>query len=92
MQKIYLFSYDISSPKRARKALKLLKANAWKRQKSVFMCYLTAAELSLLCQQLLNVICPEEDKLFHTRLGAVPQCFESSPTHFMQVGHCLLVG
>ncbi len=61
-RKLYLAAYDISSPSRLRPALYLLKGFASGRQKSVFECFLTAAERSELVKKMSTIIDPDEDR------------------------------
>ena len=65
---LHLAAYDVSDPGRLRDALKVLKGYASGRQKSVFECFLTAAERRQLLAEVRAVIDPEEDRFFLVRL------------------------
>ncbi|MFY9180147.1 MAG: CRISPR-associated endonuclease Cas2 [Venatoribacter sp.] len=67
-RKLYLIAYDISSPKRAAKALNIVKDYASHRQKSVFECWLNSKELLQLRNKLYQTLCDENDSLFITKL------------------------
>lgn len=65
---LYIAAYDISDPARLRDGLKVLKGYASGRQKSVFECFLTAAERQELLARVRAVIDKEEDRFFLVRL------------------------
>ncbi|MEA3277502.1 MAG: CRISPR-associated endonuclease Cas2, partial [Pseudomonadota bacterium] len=65
---LYIAAYDVSDPGRLRDALKVLKGYASGRQKSVFECFLTAAERGQLLAQIRAVIDTDEDRFFLLRL------------------------
>ena len=65
---LYIIAYDISGPKRLRKALCILKDYAWGGQKSVFECFLTPHEKDDLCRRVNSVINEEEDFLLAVRV------------------------
>lgn len=61
-RKLYIAAYDISSPRRLRKMLNILKGMASGRQKSVFECYLDDAEQAYLMSRIQKVMNPDEDR------------------------------
>ena len=61
---MYLAAYDISEPKRLRKALKVLKGFSTGGQKSVFECPLAPVEIDVLLKKVKKVINREEDRFF----------------------------
>lgn len=61
---MYLAAYDISEPKRLKKALKVLKEFSTGGQKSVFECPLTPVEIDHLLKKIQKVINREEDRFF----------------------------
>lgn len=67
-RQLYLAAYDISCNRRLRKALKVLRAYASGGQKSVFECYLSAAEKTDLIQQINLVIDKSEDRFILIKL------------------------
>ena len=65
---LYLAAYDISSPRRLRLALKILRDYALGRQKSVFECPLEENEVDQLVTRVEEVIDTEEDRFALIRL------------------------
>jgi CRISPR-associated protein Cas2 len=65
---LYIAAYDVSDQHRLRDALKLLKGYASGRQKSVFECFLTAAERRELLGGVRSVLDAEEDRFVLLRL------------------------
>ncbi|QWF71549.1 CRISPR-associated endonuclease Cas2 [Methylomonas paludis] len=61
-RQLYLAAYDISCNRRLRKALYVLRSYASGGQKSVFECFLSAAEKADLLDAIAEVINPEEDR------------------------------
>ena len=57
---LYLACYDIRSPRRLRKALKVMKGYASGKQYSCFECYLTGPEVDQLLHEM-TLILAEED-------------------------------
>ncbi|MGR9053908.1 MAG: CRISPR-associated endonuclease Cas2 [Gammaproteobacteria bacterium] len=62
-RQLYLVAYDIRNAKRLRKALKIVRAYASGGQKSVYECFLTAAEKEALLQEMESVVDAAEDRL-----------------------------
>lgn len=62
-RQLYIIAYDISEPRRLRRALYILKDYAWGGQKSVFECFLTVAEKRELCERIRQTIDEDEDRL-----------------------------
>lgn len=60
---LYLVAYDIRCPKRLRRALKLARAHAYGGQKSVFECFLTAAERRGLLAAFRRLLASEDSFL-----------------------------
>jgi CRISPR-associated protein Cas2 len=67
-RQLYLAAYDVSDPKRLRDALLVLRNYSTGGQKSVFECFLTAAEKGALLEEIGAVIDLEEDRFFLLRL------------------------
>jgi CRISPR-associated protein Cas2 len=65
---LYVAAYDITTPKRLREALKILKGYSCGGQKSVFECFLTPAEKSSLLRSISDTVDPEEDRFLLVRL------------------------
>ena len=61
-RRLYLACYDISSDKRLRKALKLIKSHAVGRQKSVYEVLLDDAEKQQLLDAMDDLIVPQVDR------------------------------
>jgi len=68
--RVYLVSYDISSPRRWRRVFKLLKRVGEHLQLSVFLCRLQPARMARLQARLAGLIDPAEDRLLVVELGA----------------------
>ncbi len=68
-RQLYLAAYDISSNRRLRKALHVLRGYASGGQKSVFECYLTYAEKSCLLKSISTIIDPNEDRFIVLKLS-----------------------
>ncbi|HEY3443121.1 MAG TPA: CRISPR-associated endonuclease Cas2 [Paludibaculum sp.] len=65
---LYVAAYDITTPKRLREALKILKGYSCGGQKSVFECFLTPAEKSVLLREIGETVDPAEDRFLLVRL------------------------
>ena len=65
---LYIAAYDISSARRLRAALKLVKRHATGGQKSAYECFLSPAERRDLLDDLRRVIKPGEDRVLMIRL------------------------
>lgn len=61
-RQLYIAAYDIASPSRLRKALRILRAYASGGQKSVFECYLNLTEKRQLLASMECLIVPDEDR------------------------------
>jgi len=59
----YLVAYDISNPKRLRKVATACEDFGFRRQYSVFLCRLTAADLVRLKSRLYDIINLQEDQV-----------------------------
>jgi CRISPR-associated protein Cas2 len=67
-RRLHIAAYDISDDRRLREALKILKGYAAGRQKSVFECFLTAAERKHLVYEIQALLDPVEDRFVLLRL------------------------
>lgn len=67
-RQLYLAAYDISDSKRLQKALLVLRQYATGGQKSVFECFLTHAEKTMLLAEIEEVMDLVEDRFFLLRL------------------------
>lgn len=67
--RLYLVTYDISSPKRWRRVFKALKRIGERKQLSVFMVQSSATRAQRLKAQLDSLIDPETDKIMIIDLG-----------------------
>lgn len=65
---LHIAAYDVSNPVRMREALQILKGYASGRQKSVFECFLTAAERRELLGRMRGLLDPDEDRFLILRL------------------------
>jgi CRISPR-associated protein Cas2 len=65
---LYIAAYDISSARRLRAALKVVKGHATGGQKSAYECFLTPGERCSLLAELRDVIEPGEDRVLLMRL------------------------
>ena len=68
-RQLFLAAYDISSSRRLRKALYVLRCYSSGGQKSVFECFLTAAEKRELLERIGEVIDPVEDRFILLHLA-----------------------
>lgn len=68
LRHLFLIGYDIASPRRRRRALKILKGHAIGGQKSLYECWLTSGELQAAMQALRTLIDPAEDRVVFVRL------------------------
>ena len=66
---LYLAAYDVTEPRRLRRALHVLRDYATGGQKSVFECFLDEAEKAELLARMDQLIDHEEDRFF-----VVPLC------------------
>lgn len=69
---LHLIAYDITRPKRLRRALKAVRAHATGGQKSAHECFLAAAECQELLARLRGIAHPRDDRLLALRLD--PRC------------------
>ncbi len=67
-RQLHIAAYDIADDRRLREALKLLKGYASGRQKSVFECFLTAAERNALLAGVETLLDADEDRFVLLRL------------------------
>jgi CRISPR-associated protein Cas2 len=67
-RRFYLFTYDISDPKRLRKVFKTLVSYGMHRQLSVFICELTEKKKILLLRKLRELIDPAGDQVLFVPL------------------------
>jgi CRISPR-associated protein Cas2 len=65
---LHIAAYDVSNSVRLREALQILKGYASGRQKSVFECFLTAAERRELVARMRGLLDPDEDRFLILRL------------------------
>ena len=65
-RRLFLAAYDVSDPRRLRKALKILKGYSTGGQKSVFECFLTDGEVAELLKEVTAVLDLEEDRFLLT--------------------------
>ena len=62
-ERLYLISYDICDPRRLNRVAKFLEKHACRVQYSVFAAQITPARLSLLLDELAELIEPSEDDI-----------------------------
>ena len=67
---LYIAAYDVTHPRRLRRALTVLKGYACGRQKSVFECYLSDAEIHHLLDQISAVLDARRDRFLLLRHDA----------------------
>jgi CRISPR-associated protein Cas2 len=68
LRHLFLVGYDISSARRRRRALKVVKGQAVGGQKSLYECWLTAGELQQAMHALRTLIDPVTDRVLFVRL------------------------
>jgi CRISPR-associated protein Cas2 len=66
---VYLVAYDVSSPKRWRRVVKLVKPFCERSQLSVFMCRSTPTRIAILERDLRGVMDMTVDRLMVLDLG-----------------------
>ncbi len=66
---LYIAAYDISCPKRLRRALHILKSYASGRQKSVFEVYLDKQEKGQLMNEVDSILDTDDDRFFLLKLS-----------------------
>ncbi len=64
----FIAAYDVSSPRRLRLALKVLKGYATGGQKSVFECFLSLAERQSLVDEIEEILDLDVDRFLLIRL------------------------
>lgn len=65
---LYLFAYDVTHPKRLRRALRLAREHATGGQKSAHECWVTLGERAALLRALRNTLRPQADRMLAVRL------------------------
>lgn len=68
MRHLFLIGYDISHPRRLRRALRIVRGNAVGGQKSLHECWMSAAELQQAMKAMRALIDPVEDRVAFVRL------------------------
>lgn len=63
-RRLFLAAYDVTDPKRLRRAHRVLRSYATGGQKSVFECFLTDRERKALVRDVASVIDTDEDRFF----------------------------
>ncbi len=91
-RQLYLAAYDISSSRRLRKALYVLRSFSSGGQKSVFECFLTAAEKVQLLEDIGLVIDPVEDRFILLRLAGAKHIRTMGKAVLPQDGSFFYVG
>ncbi|MDQ7017308.1 MAG: CRISPR-associated endonuclease Cas2 [Gammaproteobacteria bacterium] len=89
---LYLLAYDIGSPSRSRRALKLIKAHAIGRQKSVFECLLNRREKQSLMADLAAVLDQQEDYFLLLPLQAKEGSYPLGLASRVMTSDCYLIG
>ncbi len=68
LRHLFLIGYDISSARRLRRALQIVKGHAVGGQKSLYECWMTVGELQEAMKCLRQLIDPEEDRVVFVQL------------------------
>jgi CRISPR-associated protein Cas2 len=73
---LHLIAYDITRPKRLRRALHAVRAHATGGQKSAHECFLSPPERHALLARLRDIAHPRDDRLVAIRLDprSPPRC------------------
>ena len=61
-RKLYLAAYDVRSPRRLPRVLRVVRGYASGGQKSAYECWLTQVEWNALHRDMANVLDPEDDQ------------------------------
>ncbi|ALQ50407.1 CRISPR-associated endonuclease Cas2 [Nitrosomonas ureae] len=91
-RQLYLAAYDISCNRRLRQALYVLRGYASGGQKSVFECFLTHSEKSILLKDINLVINLEEDRFILIRLSGAKYIHALGKATLPQDGSFYYVG
>ena len=91
-RQLYLAAYDISSNRRLRKALHILRGYASGGQKSVFECYLMPTEKSCLLKNISAIIDPKEDRFILLKLSGAKHIHTLGKAVLPQDGSFYYVG
>jgi len=73
-RKLYIAAYDVAHPKRLRAILNIARAYATGGQKSVYECFLTAAEKREFLHTADKILTPGEDRMILLRLDPRSRC------------------
>lgn len=68
LRHLFLIGYDISSARRRRRALKVVKKHAIGGQKSMYECWLTSGELQQAMHELRALVDADADRIVFVRL------------------------
>jgi len=71
-RKLYIAAYDVAAPRRLRQALDIVKNYATGGQKSVYECFLSAAERAELLRDVSTALDDLEDRFMLVHLD--PRC------------------
>lgn len=91
-RQLYLAAYDITSNRRLRRALRVLRGYASGGQKSVFECYLTATEKSCLLNNISEIVDSEEDRFILLSLVGAKHIYVLGKAVLPQDGSFYYVG
>jgi len=80
LRHLFIIGYDIASPRRLRRALKVVKAHAIGGQKSMYECWLTGGELQQTMRALRDLVDIDEDRVIFLRLD------QRAQVHVLGVG------
>lgn len=80
LRHLFIIGYDIASPRRLRRALKVVKAHAIGGQKSMYECWLTGGELQQTMRALIE---PQEN---HAIFIDVDEVAQRAQVHVLGVG------
>lgn len=71
-RRLHIAAYDVSHPRRLRRALRIVRGYATGGQKSVHECFLTAGEREQLLRDIRATLHADKDRFFLLRLD--PRC------------------
>lgn len=84
---LWLISYDVSHPKRLRRIYRYCSQYGWPLQKSVFVFALNKAEKAQACQELIDLLDSDEDKLLCIPFNPTAGSFHLMPPTDLVIAH-----
>jgi len=87
LKPLWIIGYDIVCPRRLRKIQRRCAAQGWALQKSLYLFALDSNQRQELCQELKNLIDPQEDKLLCLPFDTPTGSFHIGPRNDVLIVH-----